>query len=83
MSYEARRHADLSDRASELERMRTQSLLAQANAAAAPEQRQRPDGTWPQTECEDCGGEIEAGRLALGRIRCFGCQSALEKRRRR
>ena len=31
------------------------------------------------TDCLDCGDEIPAARLAMHRIRCVHCQTALEK----
>lgn len=56
--------------------------VAQARLRAKPDQVQNPDGSWPQTECEDCGDDIPLKRLlACGSIRCVYCQAALEKKR--
>lgn len=60
----------------------TAEALARTRAKAAPEQVQNADGSWPVTECVDCDADIPTARLAHGRIRCFECQSALEKRRK-
>jgi RNA polymerase-binding transcription factor DksA len=71
------------DRANELAQMETENSLYLARKKAAPEQLPRADGTYEQTDCIDCGGEIPLGRLNLGKVRCIGCQSALERRARR
>ena len=76
------KHADPLDLASEQELTSTESYIAQARAKNKPEQIQNPDGTWPETECLDCGEEIPQGRLELGKIRCIECQEFLEKRQR-
>lgn len=73
---------DIIDQASDLELAQTESHLAKVRKAAKPEQVQNADGSWPQTECEDCGDDIPLQRLlACGSIRCIHCQEALEKRR--
>lgn len=72
--------SDVLDQAAELTRRLHEAAITSASQCAAPEQRRRPDGSWPQTDCEDCGDAIEAGRLQLGRIRCFSCQEQLERR---
>ncbi len=71
------------DRAADLTEERTRALIEEVQRKARPEQVRRGDGSWPQEDCEDCGLEIEPGRLELGKIRCFHCQTVLEKRGRR
>ena len=80
---EAPNFADVVDSANYLAELHNSSSLAPARAKAAPEQVQLPDGTWPVTECIDCGENIEPGRLALCRVRCFFCQTSKEDRERR
>lgn len=80
---ELERAPDILDRASALTERLTEAYVGQARRRAQPEQEQNPDGSWPQTDCEDCGCDIEPGRLALGKIRCFACQSARESRQKR
>jgi RNA polymerase-binding transcription factor DksA len=78
--------ADELDRAAELQQSMNDEAVLKVQRAAAPQQRQNPDGSWPQTECADCGEDIEPARLAHGRVRCYECQSTLERaqsRRRR
>jgi RNA polymerase-binding transcription factor DksA len=75
--------ADEIDRANELAAKMAESAVADLRNKAKPEQIQNEDGTWPHTDCLDCGGEIAPGRLALGKIRCIYCQSDLETGRRR
>ena len=70
------------DRASRAEHEMTASAVAEHRAAAAPEQVPNADGSWPTTDCVECGCEIEAGRLALGKVRCLRCQELLERRKR-
>ena len=47
---------------------------------AAPEQKQDESGAWETEECVDCGEDIEEQRLAMGKVRCFSCQSIKEKK---
>jgi len=54
--------------------------VAAARALSAPEQIRREDGSWPTTECVDCGEDIEPERLAMARVRCFSCQTHKEKK---
>lgn len=72
--------ADDIDRANELAQMQNDSSIAKVRNAALPEQVQ-VNGEWPKRECEDCGDEIPAARLALAKIRCIYCQHRLEVRR--
>jgi RNA polymerase-binding transcription factor DksA len=68
--------ADEIDRANHLAELATQDSVAHYRRLAAPEQD--PDNLDPY--CADCGDEIEDARLLMFRMRCFGCQSAKEKR---
>lgn len=72
--------ADPLDQASHLADMANEEAVAETRRRAAPEQVQNPDGSWPSPECCDCGEDIEPARLEMGKIRCFACQDALEKR---
>lgn len=49
-------------------------------ARAAPEQVQNKDGSWPVTECIDCGSDIGEGRLELGKVRCIRCQELKDRK---
>lgn len=71
------------DRANELAEMETANSLYLARKKAAPEREPDANGNYPDMECVDCGGEIAAGRLRLGKVRCIGCQTELERRARR
>ena len=77
------RAPDVLDRASALTARLNEAYVEEARHRARPDQKQNPDGSWPQTECEDCANDIEPGRLALGKIRCLGCQEARESRLKR
>lgn len=77
-----RDYSDDIDKANELAQRMNDHSVALARAQAAPEQVQNPDGSWPVTECDECGADIELGRVRLGKIRCITCQEMLEKRRR-
>lgn len=73
--------ADDLDRAAALTQELADAAIAEARRAAAPQQVQCIDGSWPNPECE-CGEEIPPERLRLGRIRCIYCQEALERNMR-
>lgn len=75
--------SDPLDQASRLEELTTAYLLAQQLGKSNPEQYSLPNGQWPTTDCVDCDLPIEAGRLTLGKVRCFHCQSDKEKREAR
>lgn len=77
-----RDYADDIDKASELAQLMNDAAVADAMAKNKPEQIQNPDGSWPQSECEDCGEPIGAARQALAKIRCITCQEVLEKKRK-
>jgi RNA polymerase-binding transcription factor DksA len=66
------------EHAAALEQLHRENAIA--NASAAPREPLAPfDGL----HCieDDCGDEIPAGRLALGKRRCITCQTLKEKRR--
>lgn len=71
------------DRASELTMQLQEAALAEVMRAAAPQQVQADDGSWPNPYCVDCDDELPTARLRLGRIRCVHCQDALERGQRR
>lgn len=73
-------YADDLDRAARTTNIANQEAIAARRRKAAPEQVMNKDGTWPTTDCEDCGNPIPEGRLALGRVRCILCQTAKEKK---
>ena len=60
---ESERLPDVLDQAAELTRRLGDGAIQRARRGASPEQYQRPDGSWPRTDCADCGDTIEAGRL--------------------
>lgn len=80
MAEPREKHTDVLDAATELTSRMTDSYVALARKKSVPEQAQNPDGTWPTTECEDCGVDIPAARLAMGKVRCVDCQAVKEKR---
>lgn len=73
------READNLDRAADLTEELAQAAVADVRRRALPEQSRNADGSWPVTDCDDCGNEIPKRRLALGKIRCIYCQSARER----
>lgn len=50
-----------------------------ARGKSAPETH--PDFDGAHCVSEDCGIEIPAGRLALGKVRCIDCQTLLERKK--
>lgn len=70
------------DQANELAERETANHLYLARKKARPEQVPRSDGSYLFTDCFDCGDPIEEGRLKLGKVRCFSCQTAVERERR-
>lgn len=73
--------ADELDVAAQLTQQLADAAVADVRRAAAPQQVQCIDGSWPNPECE-CGEPIPEARLRLGRIRCVDCQEILERGRR-
>lgn len=76
------RSPDILDEAGRLTQRLNEAAVEDASWKARPEQVKLPDGSWPQTECEDCGEDIEEGRLQRGYIRCISCQRVLEHRQK-
>lgn len=74
--------ADELDRAAHISEMMNQNLVQEIRRAAEPEQT-CIDGVWETMDCVDCGEPIEEGRLLLGKVRCYQCQSKLENREKR
>jgi RNA polymerase-binding transcription factor DksA len=72
------RYTELMDAAQEQQDKTNQMHIARAQALAAPELDPSFDGV----HCVDGGEEIPEARLALGKIRCVSCQTALERTRR-
>lgn len=70
--------ADDLDVAAQLTQQLADAAVADVRRAAAPQQVQCIDGSWPNPECE-CGEPIPEARLRLGRIRCVDCQEILER----
>jgi len=70
------------DQASEVEAKFRDKALEECRRRNVQEQTRNPDGTWPTTECVDCGEPIQPARLALGRVRCVDCQSRRERMQR-
>lgn len=70
--------ADDLDVAAQLTQQLADAAVADVRRAAAPQQVQCKDGSWPNPECE-CGEPIPEARLRLGRIRCVDCQEILER----
>lgn len=71
-----RQFADPIDQANEVAQNHTDDAIAAVRRAGAPEQD--PNDLDPY--CCDCGSEIEEGRLALLKKRCFACQTIHEKK---
>ncbi len=87
------RSADVLDIASHAEAVATAVARDAAKLTVMPEKARREDGTlvtqgqdergyWRIPDCVECGQEIPQLRLELGRVRCVGCQTVLEKRRK-
>lgn len=72
--------SDEIDRANYIADMANQEAVAHYRLLAKPEQQRDADGNWETEECVDCGRDIEEGRLALGKLRCFDCQTLKEKK---
>lgn len=75
--------SDEIDRANFIADMANQEAVDYYRLLAQPEQQRDADGNWETEECVDCGDEIGEGRLAMGRIRCIGCQTARELKGKR
>lgn len=71
------------DRANDLAARYTENYIDEVRRRNKPEQVQRPDGSWPEPDCVECGDAIPAARLSLGKIRCIFCQESLERSAKR
>ena len=78
------KYSDPIDQAAQLSEMYTDIAVNAQRQKCVPQQVQVQDEDgnwyWPVTECEDCGLDIEPGRLQMGRIRCLACQTTLESK---
>lgn len=75
--------ADDLDRAADLTQAATDYAISEQIRKAQPEQVMRADGSWPVQLCVDCGDDLVMARLQMGRVRCVGCQSDVERWRGR
>lgn len=71
--------SDCLDSAVELTQIRMDDAIKESSRALRPQQIRNDDGTWPVTDCDECGNEIPEGRLLMGKIRCVYCQDRLER----
>jgi RNA polymerase-binding transcription factor DksA len=80
---ESEKLADDSDRATVTEMEFTDESIRRARKATQQMQKPRPDGTYAQTDCDDCGLEIgeERLRLAAANYFCWHCATKRERRR--
>jgi len=87
------RTADVLDLAEQANAIATACAVAQVQARTQPEKVRNDDGTmttqgllasglWAVPECSVCFEDIPKARMELGRIRCIGCQTTLEKRQK-
>lgn len=74
--------SDEIDRANFIADMANQEAVEHYRYLARPEQQKDAEGNWETSECVDCGKDIEDGRLAMGKVRCFDCQTIKEKKER-
>lgn len=72
------RVSDPSDIATLFEMGATENAVQEVRAALAPEVHPDFDGE----NCVECGDPIPTQRLAMGRVRCTGCQGVIELRRK-
>lgn len=73
--------ADLIDEANEKAQEFVDAAVEERRRAAAPERVPDENGVMDPA-CEDCGEDVEPERLAMGRCRCFNCQTLHERRGR-
>lgn len=69
--------ADIADIAADTIEVCTAEAERRARGKSAPESH--PDFDGQHCVEEDCGVEIPAARLALGKVRCIDCQALLER----
>jgi RNA polymerase-binding transcription factor DksA len=72
---EAERGGDIIDKAARASETFLAASLSQCRAESGPEQHPDFDGS----SCVDCGCDIPAGRLALGKVRCVPCKDKRER----
>lgn len=70
--------SDPIDQACRTEQQMTEASLRNQRAKSKPEQVQDDDGLWPVTLCVDCE-DLLGDRMHMGRIRCFSCQTDVER----
>ena len=80
MDDASEKSADVIDAANDLAFKRNEAMVQAARQRNKPEQKQNEDGSWPITECEDCGDGLTDLRLQMARVRCVPCQTIREKR---
>lgn len=72
--------SSLNDKTLEFAERIVNDAIEEKIKAAGVEQKDLPKfATWDGETCFDCGGEIPAGRLKLGRVRCVHCQEVAER----
>lgn len=83
-NYTIERHSDPFDVASDVESRARDGAISAATAKAKPQQVARADGTFPVTDCIECGDEIGAERLKVASRNwyCVHCATVLERRGR-
>ncbi len=67
--------SDVFDAATDKEMADRETAISAIRSKAGPEFHEDFESPF----CLDCDGEIPEARLALGKIRCVGCQTAVEK----
>ena len=77
------RFSDPLDQAAPLADLHNTRGVGPIRSKAAPEQTQNKDGTYPITECTDCGDTLSPARLKTGRIRCVPCVEFEEEANKR
>jgi RNA polymerase-binding transcription factor DksA len=77
INRDVERSADALDQANEAGELFLEAALAKQKDALAPETHPDFDGA----HCVECNADMPKARLDLKRIRCIGCQTALEKQR--
>jgi RNA polymerase-binding transcription factor DksA len=70
--------SDPIDQASRTEQQMNDAALSNQRAKSKPEQVKDADGRWPITQCVDCEDPL-GDRMHMGRIRCFYCQTDVER----
>ena len=82
---EAANHPDPSDIASDLEMQATGAAISAAQRRAAQDQKPNADGSYAQTDCDDCGDEIGEARLRIAprNLWCVYCATRREANTRR